>query len=386
MTEPEPLQQIDRTYVRFRKRKLAYYSGCDYFRLASHPQVIAALKDGVTKYGLNVAASRLTTGNHALYAELEAQLVEFFAAESALLVASGYITNLVVAQTLAGDFSHALSDDASHPSLSDAARLLDCPVLKFKSRDAEDLARSARRCGPHSKLIVLTDGMFSSNGSAAPLDEYLHVLPKDARILVDDAHGAGVLGRTGKGALEEAGVSRRRIIQTITLSKAFGAYGGAILGPRRLRQRILDRSPMFVGSTAPPLPLVNAALAGVRILKTDPSLRQRLLQNSAHVKTALRAAGLPLPETPGPIVPLLPRRSSEAIRLRRALLAAGIYPPFIKYPGGPKNGYFRFVISSEHTRSQLDRLLSVLVRCARLVTSLGLKSKAPKVQNASQVP
>ena len=122
---------------------------------------------------------------------------------------------------------------------------------------------------------------------------------------------------------------------------------------------------MFVGSTPLPLPLASAALEGVRLLKADPGLRRRLAQNAAYVKTALREAGLPLVETPGPIVPLLPRRPSEAARLRRALLAAGIYPPFIKYPGGPPNGYFRFVISSEHTRSQLDALLRVLTPFAR---------------------
>src|SRR5205823_9551281 len=114
-------------------------------------------------------------------------------------------------------------------------------------------------------LILLTDGMFSHDGSAAPLPEYLKVLPQDAQILVDDAHGAGVLGQTGQGSLQHAGVSRRRIIQTITLSKAFGAYGGAILGTARLRRKILNRSQIFVGSTPLPLPLANAALEGIRI-------------------------------------------------------------------------------------------------------------------------
>ena len=157
-------------------------------------------------------------------------------------------------------------------------------------------------------------------------------------------------------------MSRRRIIQTVTLSKSFGAYGGAILGSARLRQEILDRSRMFVGSTPLPLPLANAALAGVRILNGDKTLRPRLLRNAARVKTALREAGLPLPETPGPIVPLIPRNPGEADRLKRALLTAGVFRPFIKYPGGPPNGYFRFVISSEHTRQQLDTLVKVLCR------------------------
>jgi 7-keto-8-aminopelargonate synthetase-like enzyme len=361
MTEPEPLQQTDRTYVRFRRRKLSYFSGADYFRLASHPRVMAAAQAGVRKYGLNVAASRLTTGNHALYVELEAQLADFFAAESALLVSSGYMTNLVVAQALAGHFSHALIDEGAHPSLADAARFLDCPVLQFKSRDAAALARAVRRCGPGSKLAILTDGMFSQDGAVAPLAEYLEIIPQDALILVDDAHGAGVLGRTGQGTLEHAGVSRRRVIQTITLSKAVGAFGGAILASAWLRQRILDRSPMFIGSTPLPLPLANAALAGVRVLKADKGLRRSLFANAAYVKTALRAGGLLLIETPGPIVSILPRGASAATRLNRALFAAGIYPPFIKYPGGPPSGCFRFVISSEHGRRQLDSLIRVLL-------------------------
>ena len=360
MTEPEPLQQIDRTYVRSHGRKLSYFAGCDYFRLASHPQVIAALQAGVKKYGLNVAASRLTTGNHVLYRELEAAVADFFGAESAVVVPSGYSTNLIAAQALAGGFSHALLDDGVHPSLSDASRFLECPVLRFKSQDPQALADAVKRCGPQAKLVVLTDGMFSNDGSAAPLAEYLKVLPKDAQLLVDDAHGGGVLGRTGKGSIEHAGISRRHVIQTVTLSKAFGAYGGAILGTARFRQQVLDRSRMFIGSTPLPLPLANAALAGVRVLKSSPSLRTRLNENASYVKTALRAAGLPLRDTPGPIVPVHPKTPRDAKRLQRALLAAGVYPSYIKYPGGPPNGYFRFVISSEHTRAQLDALIAAV--------------------------
>jgi 8-amino-7-oxononanoate synthase len=369
MIEPEPLQQVDRIYVRCESRKLSYFSGCDYFRLASHPRVIAALRSGLKKFGLNVAASRLTTGNHLLYPELEAELADFFSAESALLVSSGYVTNLVVAQALAGGFSHALIDDNAHTSLSDAARYLDCPVLQFKSREPQALAVAIQRCGPGSKLLLLTDGMFSHDGSAAPLAEYLQVLPKDAVILVDDAHGAGVLGLTGKGTLEHAGVNRRRIIQTLTLSKAFGAFGGVILGTTRLRQRILDRSRMFVGSTPLPLPLANAALESVRVLGSDKGLRRRLAANAAYVKAALSDADLPLTQTPGPIVCMIPRHANGATRLRRALLAAGIYPPFMKYPGGPSSGYFRFAISSEHSRPQLEALVRVLTRNARTLAT-----------------
>ncbi len=360
MTEPEPLQQCDRTYVRVGGRKLSYFSGCDYFRLASHPAVLQAVQSGLKRYGLNVAASRLTTGNHSLYQALERQLETFFGAEDALLVSTGYLTNLVVAQALAGSFSHALLDERSHSALADAAPLFDCPILRFKHRQLEDLARTVRRCGAGAKLILLTDGMFSHDGSAAPLKDYRRVLPKDAWMLVDDAHGAGVLGASGKGALEQAGTGRARIIQTITLSKAFGAYGGGILGTRRLRRLILDRSSIFIGSTPLPLPLANAALQSVRLLQSQPSLRARLRRNTSEVKLALTRAGMRGLDTPGPIIRLIPTCPAAAASLNRALQAERIYPPFIKYPGGPSNGYFRFVISSEHTPAQLQTLIRAL--------------------------
>ncbi len=367
MARPATLQQIDRTYVRFGRRKLSFFSGCDYFRLASHPAVMKAVQTGVRQFGLNVAASRLTSGNHIVYEQLERALAAFFDAEMALLVSTGYLTNLVVAQALARAFSHALLDERTHPSLCNAARFLDCPVLKFKHRDPQDLERSARRCGPGAKLIVLTDGMYSHNGGAAPLDQYLAVLPRDAIILVDDAHAAGVLGRTGKGSLELAAVKRNRIIQTITLSKAFGSYGGAILGAAPLRDRIFDHSSLFTGSTPLPLPLACAALQAVKTLKSDPTLRCRLHSNATCVKDALRQISRPEFSgltTPGPIVALLPRGKAHVENIKGLLLAAGIYPPFIRYPGGPAGGYFRFAISSEHTRNQLNRLISTLSRAA----------------------
>lgn len=360
MTEPEPLQQIDRTFVRFRGRKLSYFSGCDYFRLASHPNVIAALKEGLQKYGLNVAASRLTTGNHVLYQQLEERLAKFFGTESALLVSGGYVTNLIVAQALAGSFSHAIVDEKAHPSLWDAAKLMDCPVMQLRHRDAKNLEEVVRRCGPGAKLLLLTDGMFAHDGSVAPLAKYLEVLPNDAVILADDAHGAGVLGKAGKGSIEQEGVDRNRIIQTMTLSKAFGTYGGSILGTASLRERIIEHSKMFLGSTPLPLPLASAAMRSVQILKSDKSLRRRLVANVKFVKEALCGAGKLSEITPGPIVPIVPRSARDATIMRDGLLKAAIYPPFVKYATGPANGYFRFVISSEHSRKQLENLAEVL--------------------------
>jgi 7-keto-8-aminopelargonate synthetase-like enzyme len=358
MTEPEPLQQVNRTYVRYRNRRLSYFSGCDYFRLSSHPAVLKAMRDGL-KFGLNVAASRLTTGNHALYERLEEQLANFFHAEAAVLLPSGYMAGSAVAQALSGSFSHALLDERAHPALLDAAQMLDCPVLRFKHRDPDDFARTLARCGRGVRPVVLTDGMFPHDGTIAPLRSYVKLLPADGLLVVDDAHGAGVLGKTGKGTIEAEGIDRRRVIQCITLSKAFGSYGGAVIASRAARESIVSRSRIFLGSTPSPLPLVNAALAAIRILQRN-TLRQRLAEKSSYVKSALRDAGIAIADSPGPVILISPGSARETAALKRRLLAAGIYPPFLLYPGGPANGYFRFVISSEHSWKQLNSLIGAL--------------------------
>jgi 8-amino-7-oxononanoate synthase len=360
ITLPPTLQAAGRTHVLQRGRKLSYFGGCDYFRMSSHPQVLRALRDGLRDFGLNVSASRMTTGNHPVYERLERSLAAFFGSPTATLAPNGWTPNAMVAQALSGRFSHVLMDERAHASLADAARLLDCPVIKFRHRDAEDLARIIQRLGS-VKPLLMTDGLFSHDGSVAPLREYLAVLPRGGMLLVDDAHGAGVLGPTGRGTPEHAGVPTSRIIQTITLSKAFGVFGGAVLGPEKLRADIIARSGIFTGSTPLPPPLACAALKSITILRSNHRMRERLGRNVVHLRRQLRTGGIPVPELPGPIISLVPRSKGEAGRLARRLLAAGIHPPFIRYPGGPENGYFRFAISSEHTLAQLTLLASVLM-------------------------
>jgi 7-keto-8-aminopelargonate synthetase-like enzyme len=206
----------------------------------------------------------------------------------------------------------------------------------------------------------MTDGMFSHDGSVAPLKEYKRILPRDGLMLVDDAHGAGVLGKTGQGSLEHAGLSRERIIQTITLSKAFGTYGGAILSSHAFRRAILDRSGLFIGHTPLPLPLANAALRSVHILRSDRSRLVRLRKNTEFVKDSLAGTRFQSASTPGPIVTVVPRRPAKTQKLKTALRRAGILPPLIHYPNGASGGYFRFVISSEHASKQLVSLIRAL--------------------------
>jgi len=365
MSEPDPLQFVGLNEVRLRGRSLLYFSGCDYFRLARHPEVAQAVVATLTEHGLSVAASRRTTGNHPLYARLEAALASFFGTESALLLPDSYFAPMSVAQTLAGEFTDIFIDEFAHGALRDAARMFDGPATPFQHRNPVDLARlfAPHRRNPGFRPMVLTDGMFGHDGSVAPLREYLQLLPPRGRLLVDDAHGVGILGATGRGALEYARVPSRlarRVMLCATLSKAFGTYGGVVLGSHALRRKILAGSRLFAGTTPLPLPLVGAALHALKILRREPGRRRRLHENVGHVRSQLRAAGWDIQEQPGPIVRLPPLDETRTRALKSRFLAAGIYPPFLKYGHASARGFFRLVIASEHTRAQLDQVVAVL--------------------------
>lgn len=362
---PAPLRPVDRTSVECRGRRLTYFGGCDYYRLATHPVVVAAAREALETLGMGVAAARGTTGNHPLYLELEAWLARFFATERALLIGSGYASNAVVAQGLAGDVSHALLDENAHASLQDAARLMDCPAGTFRHGDPEALQRSLRRLPRGSRPCVLTDGLFGRDGKVAPLAEYLDRLPASGYLVVDEAHSAGVLGARGRGAAEFAGVGDDvRLIRTCTLSKAFGAFGGAVLAGARFVERVVERSRWFAASTPIPLPAAAAALAAGRLIASDAAMRARLRAHAARVKSGwmLREEGAP--DDSVPILAVWPPTLSDAQRVRRALLQRGVHPPLIRYPGSPPGGYFRFAVSSEHTPDQLEALRETLARFA----------------------
>jgi 8-amino-7-oxononanoate synthase len=326
--------------------------------------LVAAVQSGVAQFGFNVSASRVTTGNHQVYERLEAETAKFLGAEAAVIFSSGYLSDLAVAQALSGEFSHVLMDERAHVSLADAALFLGCPVLCFRHHSVESVREAVERCGEGARPILLTDGMFPHDGSVAPLADYLSVLPPDGMVLVDDAHGAGVLGENGRGTPEWAGTGRERIIQTITFSKAFGAYGGAALGSREFCERVPAASQAFAGNTPPPLPVACAALAGLRLAEFEKERRQRLQANARFVKEALQNASGFRHATPGPILGVTPCRSADSKRISGVLRDYGIWPPLVRYPGGPADGSFRFALSSEHTSAQLESLIAALLECA----------------------
>ncbi len=344
----------------WRGRRLLHFSGCDYFRLARSTRLVASAASLMNKEGLNVAASRITTGNRSLYAKLEESLAEFFRFTSAVLLNSGYSASLAAAQGLAGTFTHAFVDEWAHGALQDAARYLNCPVMVFRHRDVGHLRSLLAKPGKLSRPVILTDGLFSHDGSVAPLREYMKILPREGRILLDDAHGAGVLGATGGGAAEAAGVGHERIILCASLAKAFGSAGGVVLCDSRIRSQIFERSGIFKGSTPLPPPLAGAALTAARLLQKSASRRFRLHQHTRQVREQLKITGWPIPENPGPIVRLPDLSPAASTCLGSQLLKAGIYPSQLRYSAASESAAFRFVISSEHSVEDLKRLTRAL--------------------------
>ena len=362
MREPSELEPVGVNEVRHRGQRLVYFGGADYLRFSWHPEVRTAVTRTVETDGPSACASRLTTGNRTIYADLERALRRFFGFESATLTSSGYAAPLVAAQALAPDHTHVLVAEGAHACLQDAATLTRLPVTRFPASDPDALRAAMRRCGRNRRVLVLTDGMSAVAGTVPPLADYAAAMPSDCTLLVDDAHGAGVLGRRGRGSLEHCGVRSDRIVLTVTFSKALGVYGGAVLGAREVRQKIFERSALFTGNTVLPPPWAAGALAALELLRREGRVRRaRLWENAARLRHTLAQAGVTaVNEGPGPVVPLALADTVGMECLCRRLRAAGIHPPLIRYPNGPAERFLRFAVSSEHTAAELAAVCEVV--------------------------
>ncbi len=350
------------THVVWRGTRLMYFAGTDYHRLAFEPAVQTAVQEELRQQGLSSGGSRLTTGNNSTLLELEKTLARFFQVENALVVGSGYLANLILLQAIREEFDSVIADEQAHASLLDAARAVQLPVAFFKHRDPNSLEHlMTQQSHPHRTLVV-TDGIFAARGEVAPIRDYWRIIStKGAALLIDDAHGMGVLGKTGRGTWEAQGTELSdRLFVTGTLSKGFGVFGGVILSSHVLKQRIITSSPAFVGHTPMPVPAIAGATAAVQFLSEHRHRIQELQTRARQVKQALIQAGYAMSADEVPIisVPFSDRDTISAFKAH--LIQEGIFPPFNRYPGAPAGGHFRFVVTSRHTKPEIDHFLEVL--------------------------
>jgi 7-keto-8-aminopelargonate synthetase-like enzyme len=344
-------------------KECVYFGGTGYFGLQGHPELIRAGIEAFRMYGTHGATSRAGFGNNPVLGTVEARLKEFFGTPDAAYFGSGYLSSLILAQTLKDDCDAVFVDESSHVSVVDAAASVRKPVFHFRHRDPGDLARKLRiKLRPRWKPLLLTDGVFPVYGRIAPLPDYIRTLaPYGGILAVDDAHGAGVLGPNGRGVLEHFGLRSGSGHMAGTLSKAFGGHGGFIVGGKGLIARVRKQG-AYLGSTPTPTPIAAASARGIELVSSHPEMRARLRENVALAKAGLKKIGVDADDTPVPIVAWSLRTAAAMEKIQRALFAQGIAIALIKYPGTPPQGVLRVTIFSTHTAAQIERLIDGLRR------------------------
>ena len=343
-------------------RQLDYFGGCGYLGLAHHPRVVDALAEGVRRHGVSSGASRETTGNSRAHEALERDLARHLGCEAAILLPEGYTANLAAAQSLAEEHAVALVDERSHPSLFDAARNAGLEVQHVPHRDSVALQRALVYCGSR-RAVVMTDSVFPSRGELAPLAEWAAMARgHGGTLLVDDCHGTGVIGASGKGALEQAALAGEHVLLTSTLSKALGCYGGFIAGTCTQVERVQRRSSVYVGTTPIPPALAEAGRVALEIAFGDGERVAKLRANIALLRSGLERLGLARAGEPLPVFSFALETAERMLALERALRDEGILAPYIRYPGGPPEGNFRIVVTAGHSLAQVEKLLEALER------------------------
>lgn len=380
------VEDIRGAEVRIHGRWLVNWCSNDYLGLSLHPRVIRAAADAAQRWGVGARASRLLAGTTSLHAQLESELAAFFGAESALVFASGYLANLGTLTTLLQPEDTVYLDRLCHASLVDACRASRAKLRVFAHQDAEHLSTlfkrlaHSRRRGRGGRCLVVTEGVFSMDGDRAPLNPLLDVARKhDAILYVDDAHGAFVLGPTGRGSPEAAGVSQGDVVYMGTLGKALGAQGGFVVGSHALIRTLINRARPFIYATALAVPVVAAALEALQMIQQDPAPRLRVLQLAAQLHQRLtslplfrghdmRKSGRTQYRVPGEfshVVPIIVGSAERASALSASLREQGIWAPAVRPPTVPANtARLRLSLTALHTERHIHQLIDAL--CARI--------------------
>lgn len=345
-------------------RAVLYFGGTGYFGLQGHPEVIRA---GIEAFrmGTHSATTRAGFGNNPILLDLERKIAGFFGTEDAVAFPSGYMSGLFLARTAEDSWDAAFVDEDAHSSLKDGIAAVGKPVVFYRHRDADDLeAKIMAHPSAEGRFLALTDGVFPALGEIAPLPALLGVVERrGGRLAVDDSHGVGVLGPSGRGTLEHFGFAPGgSILMAGTLSKAFGGHGGFLPLSAALAARVRAEVGAYAGSTPIPTPIAAASARGIELLSGHPAWRETLRLNALHLKTGLRALGLPVDDSPVPIAAWSLSPESEMKRVQDALLERGIAVARLSYAGAPAGGILRATVFSTHTPAHIDRLLGALKR------------------------
>lgn len=339
----------------------------NYLGFANHPALKKAAQDAVEEYGVGPAAVRSIAGTMSLHNELEEKLAKFKNVEAAISFQSGFNSNVATVPTLMGADDVIFSDELNHASIIDACRMSKAKTVRFSHCDASSLQEQLQAFANARRKLVITDGVFSMDGDIAPLPGLLEVAQKhDAMLMVDDAHGEGVLGNAGRGAADHFGLHGVVDIEIGTMSKAFGVVGGYVAGKKKIVDYLRQRARPFLFSSAATPADVAACIKAVDILTESGDLVEKLWDNTRYFQTKLRDLGFDLGVTTTPITPVMIGDPNKAQQLSRTLFENGVFGMAISFPTVPKGkDRIRVMNSATHSKEDLDFATGVFEKAAK---------------------
>jgi glycine C-acetyltransferase len=349
------------------KRVLNFCSN-NYLGLANDPRIVQAAQEAVKKYGVGPAAVRSIAGTMDLHLELERRLAAFKGVEAAITFQSGFTANLGTIPALVGKDDAVFSDELNHASIIDGCRLSGAKIIRYAHCNPQDLERVlSEERSKYPRAMVITDGVFSMDGDIAPLDKIYEVMQKyEAILMVDDAHGEGVLGKGGRGIVDHFGLHGKVDVEIGTLSKAFGVVGGVSAGNPVVVEWLRQRGRPFLFSSAMTVPDVAACLAGLDILEGSTELVDKLWDNARYFKTEMRKLGFDTGLSTTPITPIMLGEAPLAQQFSRELFENGLFAMSIGFPTVPKGkARIRVMISAAHAREDLDKGLEIFAGVGR---------------------
>ncbi len=354
--------------VRIGGREMLMLASNDYLGLAAHPRIISCAQRAASAWGAGAGASRLMSGNIGLYETLERDIAAFKGTEDALVFSTGYMANMGILTAVAEEQDIIYSDALNHASIVDGCRMSRARVVVYPHRDTAALEGHLRSSGPCRRKIIITDSVFSMDGDIAPLDE-LAVLADayDALLVVDDAHGSGVLGQRGRGALEHFGIPwTERVVVMGTMGKALGCFGAFVAGSATLKTLLINRARSFMFTTALPPSVIASAQEAVRVVEGEPERRSRLGGHVRFMRSGLQRLGFDTGGSETQIIPLIIGGSEPAGEMAERLFEENIFCPSIRPPAVPEHACrLRLSLMASHRREDLERALGSFEKAGR---------------------
>jgi len=343
-------------------KKVLNFCSNNYLGLANHPLLVESAKAAIDEFGVGPGAVRPIAGTMALHLELERRLAAFKGVEAAITFQSGFNANLAAIPALISKEDVIYSDELNHASIIDGCRLSRAKVIRYAHCDADDLRVQIEKSkgDGYRRSLIITDGVFSMDGDVAPLDKLYEVAQEfDALLMVDDAHGEGVLGKGGRGIVDHFDLHGKVDVEMGTLSKAFGVVGGVIAGSQIIVDWLKQRGRPFLFSSAMTIPDVAACLASLNLLEESTELVDKLWENADYFKREMREIGFDTGESTTPITPIMLGEAALAQDFSRRLFEEGIFAMALGFPTVPRGkARIRVMISAAHSREDLDRGLA----------------------------